>query len=345
MNKLLLPLLFAVLFFSVSCTDNKSEYLNSKFTGERYIKYYSSENSFEYNDEDWQAYLYADTKTQKLIVVLFSDNAVLNDSMSAFFKIRTPDNIRTTLVGGKSEKHPEPLVILEYTPINSRDFYRFTALPGDFLKQYDLIVDPFGEKSVSFLADSGSYKNYKETLAIEGKTTSYKIAEESNLFTANQLKYLEKNHFPKEIMHNGHLHSMPKEKNPGSVNISDSEILINGILIKLFIYKINNEIFADVRLVNHSLTDVFIEESGIQIITGDSSLTYVSTVSDEQNKRDIITTGNSQKIVLRKSDRFSKIYKFVLSKEIESFELDLRGIKFSMPGKALFHKNIKFDQI
>ncbi|MEO7990831.1 MAG: hypothetical protein ABI663_14890 [Chryseolinea sp.] len=211
-----------------------------------------------------------------------------------------------------------------YEPTHSRKLFQMTELRGDIDPSYILEVKTQSagiEKSESIHAriEEELYLQSVRKFGLIATTLPYTISA-SDDFVQKQKSYLANANFP------------DGKRKEHSVNVSENEILIDGLWLKLQTYLRSDSLYASIRIVNQSAVTVLVDPSSITLINGREKIKPLYPHSAQPFK---ILNGGRAQLQLR----------FPVS-GTGPFSLDLQSIIFDIKNPLpVFCNNTSLQQV
>lgn len=228
------------------------------------------------------------------------------------------------------QKNQSAKIKLIYQPVHSRYLFQQTGLRGDIDQNYILKINANafnGEAITEVLeisADAKVYKAVIDSFGLKKTTTPYILA-----------GFDEKHH----VKNSGKPDFADSDKAIEKIQITDNEILNNGLWIKVSSYFTSDTLNCNFRIVNQSGTEVYIDVLDLRLIDG-SEMIRPSRVSKDSIIE--LKSGSRSEIILKYPVLPSVNYSLNLSgfhrkdkdaKHSKLFHLPflLKEIEFSQP--------------
>ena len=191
--------------------------------------------------------------------------------------------------------------VYKFTPINNKYLYSRTEKRGDldscYFIDFNFIRGTNGhsitDQVIKFNANKKLFSNYLNRFANEHSITLYELTKENSHIEAIQLNYLKKLH--KNSLTN---HAVVKENLQSSLQFSETEIVMNGIVLTTKFYHNNDSLFLNLKLINHSSEYLNFSPDSIQIISIDPEIgkkvrhQVVSAVTKSEGHKSILKKGD-----------------------------------------------------
>ncbi len=308
----------------ISGCDQKtvSELANDQFVYEIYSSTGKSGLSVQ------QAVLTADSSGRLYLHLRLLNRSENQISLSSpDWELKTASGLRSSPINIKDSLTllmPGSTYIRDFTfePINSLKLYHLTGFKGDLGSQYKVMFKQ--DLTIDFRLSDAQYKLYIEKWSMEKELIVF-IPDIQPDFVKKEAEYLTKNtrqsHDDQRIEH--------------GANVSEQEILIDGLNADFSSYTWNDTLTIEIRLTNHSPFTASITSSWMQIRL-DSSITLEPIMIDGIDYQEV---PRSQRAAVR--------LKYLLPPHLTSgFALDVSSLTFhiSKPVPAFYQKWISFKK-
>lgn len=200
---------------------------------------------------------------------------------------------------------------LKYFPTNSRRLFSEIEYRGDLKETYQLDLEFIGIKGqkLNLKANPEAYENYISHFAQEKNIRIYQIANQE-AWSNQQSKCAKK---------------VSDKTQASSISIHDKEVLIQGVVCKMWLYQLGETLNFSLRLANQS-------EQLINGIPEKLVLEHNGIVLTPQNI-DVLTINPKNRkgegVVLRKSERYQIDYSFEIKEESTDVTLKNLGVFLS----------------
>jgi len=252
-----------------------------------------------------------------------TDNQI--EFLPSDWELETIDGLRSTPIGNADsliflEKETTSSLTLTFEPTNSLKLYRLIGLKGDLGQHYKLMFKQ-NLLGIDLNLSDEQYKQYKESWSQERNLHVFQTDMPSD-FVNEELNHLrasiQLNHDHERIEHGTH--------------VSESEILVDGLNIKLASYFYRDTITVDVALVNHSPFVTSIEPSSIKLRI-------------EKEMIEPFMPKRILNVTIPKSQRsFIRLKYPMPMQEVLSYEIDISSLSFQIPAVTpiFYTKTIQF---
>ncbi len=220
-------------------------------------------------------------------------------------------------------------VIFSFVPINSTWLHQRAGWNGDMERVYELSLDFIQDSENQSLSSNyiklempiNKYRNYLNKKAIEPYLGMYKLYEPE---IPQVYAMLEKNMKDNIPLNMPHMHGnesdphMPEMRH--TINISGQEFFLDGVIMKVSLYRIKKEATLFVRIINKKADELTLDLDKIWLEENGSKLRHkvVKTTMKEKGP----------KYVIRQNDRMEIYMEFDLKNEAPLLKVFLDGLRF-----------------
>ncbi|PKQ61249.1 hypothetical protein BZG02_16585 [Labilibaculum filiforme] len=221
-------------------------------------------------------------------------------------QIQTQENYRSSPISEKTKTELLPnctkTFVYKFVPINNKYLFTRTEKRGDLDSCYfihlnfiqDLNNHSITNRTIKFNANAELFSNYHNNFANEHSINLYELRKENHNTEEIQLNYLKKlqnKPFTK--------HAVIKDNPHSNLQFSETEIVIDGIVLSTKFYHFNDSLFLNLKLINHSNNYLNFSPDSIQIISSDSVYGQIT----KHQVVNAVTKTEGYKSIIKKGDR------------------------------------------
>lgn len=339
MRNILGHLLIAVLPVMISCSEKRDFKTNEATSVKFPILFKSTQSYLSDKKVNISFQLRAKQSGDTLLFATCIENNS-NDTLKlnpGELQIETQKNIRSDVAIYDDKKlniFPKTADTFQFvfTPVNNLTLHNSINYNGDMDSVYYLNLDfiynnnnriSFGEK-VKFYLDNDIYTKFCKQFAKNERIALYQINNKDNL-KKKLTAYLEK----LNLIRN-------KIDDSNSLQISETDMLIGGIVIKINFYHLDSALYLKVKIINHGENVLIINPSQLSI--NDNNKVTSPQILSVHNSVQIKTKNGYPIIKGGRLELETKYAKF----DTAGFSLTLFGLTYSDIKKEVFPEPIYF---
>ena len=334
---MIIRFLFLILLFlcQVSCSRN-TEISLPEDLNQQYPIAFETSNIKTPNGISVQAGLWANATGDTILFhSRIKNNAKTKIKISPYsLQIQTQEGYRSNPLTQSKELSVQPnstkFVTYRFSPVNNKFLYLHTGNKGDldscYLFNLNFIRDINGksltDSLINFNVKKEAFKNYKQKYAKDQSFSLYELSKENQENRRKQLDYL-------QSLRKSNLTGKSKfERNlKPSLRFSETEIMMDGVILTSKFFHVNDSLFLNLRLVNHGIGSLHFVPDSIHIVNSDSG-----------NQIKQYPTGSAKsELILRKGDRFQALLNFgYYENPPQEIIADFSALKYSPQKNKLF---------
>jgi hypothetical protein len=242
-------------------------------------------------------------------------------------------------------------VKLRFAPVNNLFLYSKTGKPGIIDSIYTL-QGQFGilnedilfEPNLEFEINKSEYTRFKQLQIQESNALFYELVDKVELKESLKTQYAQ---LPEiEVSHAGHDHgdihdheSTQKPNNhEASIEILETELMIQGLVLKLNFFQIDSSLQLNARIVNHGDHEIALDTTNLFIKVNNEKIAFIP-----ENIQTTAPLNEAGQYIIRKSGRlmFNSV---IESEKPEEFYFYFNGLIYTELDENVFKKALHFKQ-